>query len=140
MRQGRGDASLISMMATSENRSVNVQRHQVETILGVISENPAAYFYYEDTYCDEVGCEVPHCDVHFGSVLDVEYHSDRNGCYLGCIIYVGNVLDYAIKLNTRTGELTASNGIDVLKRIYDPDQCAAVDTQWSDTDSVLMRD
>ena len=126
-------------MATNQIQTANVRRQQVEKMLEVICQNPAGYFYHEDTYCDEVGCEVPNCDEHFGSVLDVEYHCDKNGCYLGCIIYVGNVMDYVIKLNTRTGELTASNGIDVLKRIYDTDQCVAVDNLWADTHTVLMR-
>lgn len=99
-------------------------REAVTKVLNRVSEEPPEYFFHSDTY--EIDGEE-----HFGSVIDVEFRSSGTLIYLGCIVNLGSVYDYTIKLNTRTGILKANNSTDrPLKRRFDPEKCEAVDVLW----------
>ena len=121
------------------SRQQQARQNSVFNLLKMISNNPAGYFCYDDNYCELVNCDKPNCDKHFGSVLAVEYHSDTNACYLGAIIHVGSIHDYTVRLNTRTGILSATNGRDTFRIPYKADELVAVDNHWADTYATLMR-
>lgn len=106
--------------------NANDRRQVVQKALDRITREPHGYFFYKDNY--ELGGVL--C---FGSVLSVEYRCDDNLNYIGCIVNVGSVLDYTVKLDTLTGIITASNSTDEpLTRIYDRENCEAVDLLWQD--------
>ncbi len=122
------------------NKHETQERHRnVFYLLQLIAKNPCGYFFYDDVYCQEIDCDAPNCQAHQGSVLDVEYHSDTNLCYLGATINVGSIQDFVIKLDTRTGILSASNSKDVFRVPYDSEQLQAVDNMYADLYAVLMR-
>ena len=109
------------------------RRDVVQKSLDRIATEPQGYFYHKDSYeLDGKMC--------FGSVISVEYRSDDNLNYLGCIVNLGSVLDYIIKLDTMTGIITAHNSTDEpLRRMYDRELTDAVDRMWADHYAVLMR-
>ena len=92
-----------------------------------VAQEAIGYFCYEDLYCEVMDCDghvecehcdegitddlerceyceggdnLDYCDEHNGSVLDIEYHVDARGGFIGCVVCVGTGGPH-IELNTR---------------------------------------
>ena len=109
-------------------------REELCKILKGLQSEPASYFCYSDSYCEEVDCngydeDGDYCDEHDGGVLSVEHHISGSGSYNGVTVCLGTGGPH-LELDTRYNLLIGYWGSETVKLPMDADKCREVRNFW----------